>query len=1199
MKYNGFKRLLAGLLTVLLTVSMLTVALPAVAVETDPYAKVTGTADGDVITPDGNVTFIFTAKPADASADGFSYPYPGNGKTYFLKWGVNATTFTQSNLVNKINTLAKAWAQDTTGTVSRDVVFVFAPGTYSTAINLSGATTYTRATGSDPTVDEVVNVYLLGAKAGVNPVSADRSTKEKATAVQKGRSVSDDTETVITALWRFPQRCNFTIDGFSATTNGTFFTQSASVCCNAYIKNHYVTNLTGGGMSSAIMYNRADSRHLYEYENCYFDMQLDGPLATGFAGFYTNKLVFNNCVFANADTEIKSQRMIWYPFASTDAATYKNFFGTYAINPTYKVINSVFADWKDSQIIGFALGSRTYGYGKHATKVTFDGNTVFDCGQVAEDSKVFFIGATADGDRAHDFVISLQNNTFSFSDTLFGQGTTGNSYAIDLGKFTEAAVEGKITFKGNTFTVPADGKTQVFTGVHYDCAAWDKGNNVLKTNAGDTLEIDYPVYGHVEGEMVLDVPPTATEEGVGHTTCTRCGDKFSYVIAPGEAQIGSTIYTTFTQALAAAKAGDAILLRGNVQSSSVAIAPGVTLDLQGWKLTAEHVVGFKNSAIIDSSEGSTGKLIVSSDEMVLDQSNQGYIPVYDTNGYIFTTVGMIGRSAFSAVDHFVFSPMFEKHAHPALLGGVEKSGVEVIIRLSWGYEGEYECVQDYTYFDDSVRSFINSYNTDKADYDNLFYAKFGGRDVKNDADVKVDAVIKSAAGTEITASSTDFDEDNIVLSFGAISDTHVRTPNASVAEAEKFERALEQLKKQALVDDEDGLDAVAIAGDLTDMGRTVQADVLIDIVKKAGIENLMLSLGNHDMYSIGSSTYSPALLPYYAEQLGDIFTKNATDMSLIEKGAYHCVVKGQHFIMIQPAEADLKENQNYFPYDEEVLEWLDTTLAEITAADPTSYVFLFNHVALLNTTYDTHLNWQNYVTKYLGSTINKYPQVMLFTGHLHRSLVDERCIMQTEVTHVHAGGTNSNGSTYRTSGVVIPDSSTDYATGHLVQVDIHGNVRLTRLSFTYDSEIKDPLVLAHPTADKAHLNRYTRERREAKNVAPTLSGTLTASATTATAETGFTATISLAFDAGADDDFVHNYRVTVTNLATGVATVKNFCSGFYMFDDPAKMPTDIEFSFDLACTADGEYSVAVTAMDSWEAESEPITCNVTLAAPAA
>ena len=156
----------------------------------------------------------------------------------------------------------------------------------------------------------------------------------------------------------------------------------------------------------------------------------------------------------------------------------------------------------------------------------------------------------------------------------------------------------------------------------------------------------------------------------------------------------------------------------------------------------------------------------------------------------------------------------------------------------------------------------------------------------------------------------------------------------------------------------------------------------------------------------------------------------------------------------------------------------------------------------------------------------------------------------------------------------------------LVQIDGGGNVRITRLLFSEKKEIKTAWELPAPQADGSHLTLYTRAAREAANAAPSLPGPLTLTA-------GEDRTVSLSLPAGTDDDFVHHYKITVEDAATG-KTVKTVLalSDFYARATAAEMQKT--FTYSIKLDKAGSYRILVGAVDSWDAESGAVSADVTV-----
>ena len=114
-----------------------------------------------------------------------------------------------------------------------------------------------------------------------------------------------------------------------------------------------------------------------------------------------------------------------------------------------------------------------------------------------------------------------------------------------------------------------------------------------------------------------------------------------------------------------------------------------------------------------------------------------------------------------------------------------------------------------------------------------------------------------------------FDEENVTLTLGVVSDVHINT-SLPVTSA-KWKSALEQLSVKALETDSDGLDGVLVAGDLIDYPnedfieefKRVYESVL-DPVKTP----LIYTVGNHDVLPLFCGEMEDAALEF---SLADCF----------------------------------------------------------------------------------------------------------------------------------------------------------------------------------------------------------------------------------------------------------------------------------------------------------------------------------------
>ncbi len=429
---------------------------------------------------------------------------------------------------------------------------------------------------------------------------------------------------------------------------------------------------------------------------------------------------------------------------------------------------------------------------------------------------------------------------------------------------------------------------------------------------------------------------------------------------------------------------------------------------------------------------------------------------------------------------------------------------------------------------------------------------------------------------EEPVSPKEFDADKIVLSFGAISDIHLTGEYETSADVKKTLAAFEQLKKQAAIDDKDGLDAVAIAGDLTEDGYASEVKLLERVLKESGIgKNVLLTTGNHDYYGDADATMQDL-----KSVLGDEYFALDVDMSDFENGSRHCVVGDYHFIFVEPASYG-----KWCPYKEETLTWLDNTLSDITTKDPDSYVFVFTHPLIYGTAYGSDLG-AYWGTKYLADTLSKYPQVMAFGGHLHFAINDERSISQTDFTALGCGSVSylAIGATVEKQLGAEPERCTDVSSGYLVQVDENGNVRITRMDFTNEGTFKQPWTVSAPKADKSHLTKYTSARAD-KNIAPVMPGSIDSKVFL-----DGVMKVGLSFPAAKDDDLVHHYLVNVISAEEDKTTTYKFFSDFYLHSQPEDMKDVFECT--VPVYGKGKHKIEIVAVDSWGAKSNAVSTEV-------
>lgn len=200
-----------------------------------------------------------------------------------------------------------------------------------------------------------------------------------------------------------------------------------------------------------------------------------------------------------------------------------------------------------------------------------------------------------------------------------------------------------------------------------------------------------------------------------------------------------------------------------------------------------------------------------------------------------------------------------------------------------------------------------------------------------------------------------------LYSFAVFSDTHV-TSRSSTLSNQRTKKAFLEIQELA----GDSLAAVFVNGDLTNNGKEMeykQFSKLASLVKVP----LYCSIGNHDLglnqvsYQEEFSWYSKATGmtdPYYA-----ISDENCTYIIL---GSEDAQGLSNNMALISPAQ----------------ISWLKE---QLDRCDPDKPVFIFLHQPIQNTVEASET--RNITSNdLLAETINAYPNVIMFCGHIHMTM---------------------------------------------------------------------------------------------------------------------------------------------------------------------------------------------------------------------
>lgn len=303
---------------------------------------------------------------------------------------------------------------------------------------------------------------------------------------------------------------------------------------------------------------------------------------------------------------------------------------------------------------------------------------------------------------------------------------------------------------------------------------------------------------------------------------------------------------------------------------------------------------------------------------------------------------------------------------------------------------------------------------------------------------------------------------------------------------------------------------VVMAGDIVNLGYAngyVRYNRALDKVYGDSRPLMLNIMGNHDYYRLGSK--------YRCQYL---FTRH-TGSPLCG----HYCINGYHFITVSQSSKSML--RSYIGH----IRWLTRHLDMAVADSGDRPVFVITHMCGKGTVYgsdgwgDDHLRW----------VFDNYPTVVNFGGHSHYSLLDERSIWQGTHTAINTQSLSyvemdSN----RTNGSVPPQSYTR-PMGMVMQFG-QDKIDILRVCMSSGIEQKPNMRWTLPTAIDASRYTYTHHTTDRL---PTISGSGSSSQSD-----GVTA---LHFDKGCDQDFVHSYKVVLTD-SVGKELVQYYFSDFYL-----------------------------------------------------
>lgn len=422
-----------------------------------------------------------------------------------------------------------------------------------------------------------------------------------------------------------------------------------------------------------------------------------------------------------------------------------------------------------------------------------------------------------------------------------------------------------------------------------------------------------------------------------------------------------------------------------------------------------------------------------------------------------------------------------------------------------------------------------------------------------------------------------FDEDNIVLSFAAMSDIHIDSAAENGA-AKNYRNAMEKAYELSTTGE---LDLVFALGDVTQntVYDTVGTNEISYFKKHSdnfikGDTALVFCTGNHDVS--GTKNYEEDYTKIFTATQADIdrYYKYDVDMDSVNNytGNRHAVVNGYHFISVGM-------NSDFVSYVKPILD-------ELTEKEPNKPVFVGYHDHAADTVYATH---------YAGSSISdvkelldQYPQSVYFSGHSHNGLENPRAIWQGNFTAIDTASVRYlDDNSLINFSVKIPVNATHNevfeiaSEAMLVEVDKNNNIRFTAYN-TYRGDVIATYTIAAPSEDGTHLLTYTDERK-AYSEPPVFPEDAILHL-----QQNAGNTVKVTFKQAVQSDITWYYIIEFK--AEGQNTIKKYVTSRYF--DKNGTPEMINFTvggFESGVT----YDVTLTPYDVWDQPGEPLVSQIT------
>ncbi len=398
-------------------------------------------------------------------------------------------------------------------------------------------------------------------------------------------------------------------------------------------------------------------------------------------------------------------------------------------------------------------------------------------------------------------------------------------------------------------------------------------------------------------------------------------------------------------------------------------------------------------------------------------------------------------------------------------------------------------------------------------------------------------------------------KNNSIMTMAVFSDVHIGKKNTRPEE--KFTHALKQLSALA-----PELDAIAFGGDITDRGMDDEYREFMKILNDNTDPSIskIFCMGNHEYFRDGIVRYggeSKAFLDKCQSAYKENVCKELDTITL---------VNGVHVISVSPRNSA----SDYSTCEEFLISNVEAAVKD----NPDLPIIIISHEGA-GSFFEGGCSGYTAKTR---QTLERYPQIIFFSGHTHFALQDMRMIEQDDYTNVQTSTLGADFWNYSFEEKDQPKNADASSQGLLLQVMKDGTAEIIRYDFTNNQTIGQVW--------KVNPKNFTYDKAQSKKLAKEPAFSVNAELKVTYEENNAV----LKFPAASvndevSDGIIYAYKIRITDKATEKIAFHNSMMSDYYMGAAAKDT----YTFIVSDLIPGkEYTASVTAVSVFDKRSVPI-----------